>query len=298
MKLLIIGSTGLVGENLINLLEKEDLHITKICFISSKKSRNKLIYFRNKYYLVKTINDINLTNYTHACILTSSEISKQITPSLLFNNLTVIDNSSAYRNIYNLTIPDINFKKNKRIYVNPNCCIIQSIIPLFYINNIHSITKITYNTYQSCSGGGQNLLEQLYNNQITQCIPFIGEISSDNLCDEEQKMICETNKLLGKNIIVNANCVRVPTQVGHLVNIVFETKNCSINEIYEILDNKTKYINNGILPDIINDSNIYTTRLKQLDNNTFSFYTYANNLLRGASYNTFLTLKYIYKNYK
>lgn len=278
MKLLIIGATGLVGESLISLLENSALKIEKICFISSEKSRNKLIKFKDKYYFIKSINDINLANYTHACVLTSSEVSKQITPSLLFNNLVVIDNSSAYRTRHNLTVPELNFKKNKRIYVNPNCCVIQSIIPLFHIDKKYDINEIIFNTYQSCSGGGYSLLDDFHSNKIKNCIPFIGDILLNNSTDEEEKMIKETNKLLNKSIPIYSNCVRVPTENGHLVNIIFKVNNCTINDILEVLKTNTIYLKSKVIPNINSDSKIYTTRLKQLNFNTFSFYTYANNL--------------------
>lgn len=298
MNLLIIGATGLVGNNLVSLLQKDNLGIKKICFIASKKSRNKLIYFNKKYYFIKTINDINFSNYTHACLLTSSTISKQITPSLLFNHIIVIDNSSAYRNFYNLTIPEINFKKNKNIYINPNCCVIQSVIPLFYIDKSYHINKIILNTYQSCSGGGYSLLQQLENNTINYCNPIIGEILKNNNTSEEQKIVNETLKILNKNVEIFANCVRVPTKIGHLVNIIFEANNCTKENIYDILSKKTRYIDHLQNVDLQGNFHIYTTKLKQLNNNTFSFYTYANNLLRGASYNTFLILQHIQENNK
>ncbi len=296
MNLLVIGSTGLVGSNLINLLENSELEFNKICFISSLKSRNKILKFRNKFYVIKTVNDIKFSNYTHAITLTSATISKQIIPSLLYNNVVVIDNSSAYRNIYNLTIPEINFKPNKRMYINPNCCVIQSIIPLFYLNNLYNITDICYNTYQSCSGGGYGLYSSFLNKEISKCIPLIGEVILNDSAEEE-KLINETNKLLNSNIKVSANCVRVPVGIGHLVNIIFKAS-CTYEQALAVLNEYTIYKKDISNIDLNNDFNIYTTRLKCIDFNTFSFYSYANNLLRGAAYNSFLTLKYIINNNK
>lgn len=295
MKLLVIGATGLVGKNLLKLLEKNELNIEKYCFVSSMKNRNKSIIFLDKVYVIKCINDINLSDYTHACILTKSDVSKQITPSLLFNNVVVIDNSSAYRNCHSLTIPELNFKPNKRMYVNPNCCIIQSLIPLFTIEKKYEITNIFYNTYQSCSGGGKQLLDDFNNNKLLNCIPEIGFYIDDNT-DEEVKLITETKKILNKNINVFASCVRVPTAIGHLVNITFECKNSDFNSIEKILNECTIYSKKVNIKDITNDFNVYTFRLKQLTKNTYSFYSFANNLLRGSSYNSYLTLKQIISN--
>ncbi len=294
MNILIVGVTGLVGQCLLSLLDKSNIDINTITFVASSNSKNKNILFRNKTYLIKTFDEVNLKNIDIACLLTSSEVSKLYTPILLKNNIIVIDNSSAFREQYQLTIPEINFIKNKDIYINPNCCIIQSIIPLHYIKKEININKIIYNTYQSCSGGGNKLVTKLNNNEIKSCLPFIGEYCNDNTTEEE-KLIYETKKLLSNDITVFANCVRVPTFSGHLVNIILEVDNCCFDTIYKILNTNTIYDNNCCYIDMTNNYNIYTCRLKQLNTNTFSFYTYSNNLLRGSSYNTFKILESILK---
>ncbi len=296
MKLLVIGATGLVGSEVVKLLNFSNIKIDKICFIASLESRNKLIKFREKTYMLKTVNDIKFSDFTHALTLTSSEVSKQIIPSLLFNNLIVIDNSSAYRKHHYLTIPKLNFIKNKRLYINPNCCVIQSVSPLFYINKKFNIKKIIYNTYQSCSGGGYKLLSEFNDKKINDCIPFIGEYYDNSDTEEEVKLINESKKILNKNIDIFANCVRVPVGVGHLVNITITVDNSTINDIFEILNEHTIYQSKLEDISIKDNCNIYTTRLKLLENNTYSFYSYANNLLVGAAYNTFSTLNKIIEN--
>ncbi|MFI3329491.1 MAG: Asd/ArgC dimerization domain-containing protein [bacterium] len=296
MNLLIIGATGLVGKSLISLLEDSYLSFNKIEFVASIKSKNKIITLKNKDYTVKLFEEINLNDFNIACLMTSSNISKLYVPLLLEHNISIVDNSSAYREVYDLTIPEINFIKNKNIYINPNCCIIQSLIPLYYINNIHPIKKIIYNTYQSCSGGGYNIVNKFNNNELKTCIPFIGNVINLNNTTEEEKMIYETKKILNKNIEVFSNCVRVPVLYGHLVNIIIEVDNCSINSLKDILVNNSIYDITCYNKDISSDSNIYTCRLKQLNKNTYSFYTYSNNLLRGASFNTYKIIENIYNN--
>lgn len=282
MNLLIVGATGLVGINLIKLIENSNIKIKKIYFVASQKSNGKVITFRNKEYIISTFDNIDLDNIDIACLTCNTEVSKDISPKLINKNIIVIDNSSAYRNTYNLTIPEINYKKGKHFYVNPNCVVIQCLIPLFYIHKEFKIRKILYNTYQSKSGAGKDFLDSKLNN----CL-FINDL-------EEQKLIYETKKILDSNINIAANCVRVPVDTGHLVNIVIDVVS-TYDDIVAILKASTKYINNNEIKDIDNDCNIYTYNLKQIDENKFSFYTYANNLLRGSAYNTFLTLKQITK---
>ncbi len=295
MNLLVIGATGLVGKSFISLLERKkvDLNIT---FVASEKNLNNEIIYNNTAYKLKIFDDIDLTKIDVACIMTSSEVSQKYTPRLLYKNIVVIDNSSAYRKLHNITIPELNFEKNQELYVNPNCCVIQSLIPLYHLNKEFNITKIIFNTYQSCSGGGSTLLNNLYNNKMPNCIPLIGEKCKSGNTTEEEKLIYETQKILNKTINITANCVRVPIEKNHLVNIIFETKkDIDITEILSTITTHTIYNKKNTFHNLTYDENIYTYRLKKVGSNTYSFYTYANNLLRGSSYNTFLILMNVLK---
>ncbi len=280
MNLLIIGATGLVGLNLVNLISESDLEIEDICFVATS---SKIVMFRNKIYNTVTLEEVDYSKYDICCITSNSDISKKIFNKLLEYNYTIIDNSSAFRDKYKLTIPELNFEESN-VYINPNCCVIQCTIPLFYLNEKYKIKKIIYNTYQSLSGAGRSAI----NNKIDYCIPKIGEMNGNT--SEENKLINETKSILNNDICIIANCVRVPVLVGHLVNIIIEIEDCTYENIYNILNDKTIYLNDVEMPNLKNDFNVYTMRLKQINNNTFSFYTYSNNLLRGSSYNTFLTL--------
>lgn len=291
MRLLIIGATGLVGTNLIKLIENSDILVDDICFVSSSKSFNKEILFRNKKYRTTTFELVDLSKYNIACITSNALVSLKVFPILKELEYIIIDNSSAFRDSYDLTIPKVYMDLNSTIFINPNCCVIQCLIPLFYINQESIIKKIIYNTYQSLSGGGYNLLDS----KLTSCIPLIGLLSSNS--SEEIKLINETKKILKTDVEVIANCVRVPVDVGHLVNIIIEVES-NIETIRTILINNTIYLEDVIMPNLDENNNVYTTRLKQLDDKTFSFYTYANNLLRGSSFNTFETINELYKNIK
>lgn len=282
MNLLIIGASGLVGVELIKLLEISKFKIKNICFVTSKESSNKTIIFKGKNYLTNEIKDVNLEDYNIALLTATTEVSQNITPLLLNKNYIVIDNSSAFRDV-DLTIPEINFINNKKLYVNPNCCVIQCLIPLYFINKQKRIKSILFNTYQSLSGAGKG-----YSSEKTE---FIGELIDFNT-SEENKLIYETKKLLNIDIPILANCIRIPVKLGHLVNIIIEV-DVNYEELLKILKNNTIYTDNFV--DLNDDYSIYTMRLKKVDNK-FSFYTYSNNLLRGSSYNSFKILENIIAN--
>ncbi len=287
MRLLIVGATGLVGRTFLSLFENYNLNI-ELEIVASEKSLGKKIKVNKKYYKIKRFNDVDLDKIDFACIMTNENISRAVVPKLLEKHIVVIDNSSAFRNTTPLTIPEINFIPLQQLYVNPNCCIIQSLLPLYHIDKTFDIDSITYNTYQSCSGGGKHLVQNLIKKKFINCHPLIGEYTTiDDNSTEELKMIYETQKILNKKVDIVANCVRVPTNKNHLVNIVVTTKKqCTKEEITSLLNKKSTYIDTKLIPNSILDETIYCCRLKIINNNKFSFYTYANNLIRGASYNS------------
>ena len=56
-KLAIVGATGLVGRNILKILEEKNLPIFKYVLFSSNKSAGSIIHFKNKDYIVKELTD-------------------------------------------------------------------------------------------------------------------------------------------------------------------------------------------------------------------------------------------------
>ena len=311
----IIGATGLVGRSLINELEKVHIDIDNLYLFGSKKSINKKIKFKNQFY---NVNEFTKEYYDFIDIFffcSTNEISRYHIPFLLNKPCLIIDNSSEFRLIENvpLVIPELNFNivKNKKLICNPNCSTIQSVMILGIIDKFYNIRKIIYNTYQAVSGSGidgvidyyHNKRKVYYYNIKDTCIPVIGKLTKNNHTTEEEKMILETKKILKKNLIIDATCIRVPILIGHGVSVYIEVKK-KIN----IEDIKTKLssyqnivilddVNNNIYPTSINtfdNSKIYVGRFKIVNKNSLSFYICANNLLTGAASNSVnICLKYL-----
>ena len=97
IKLGIVGSTGLVGSVLLDILDKSNFDIEELRLFASEKSVGKLINFRNKKYIVETINDNSFNSLDFVLFCSSASISKKCVPLALKNNCIVIDNSSCFR---------------------------------------------------------------------------------------------------------------------------------------------------------------------------------------------------------
>lgn len=290
IKLAIVGATGVVGQKMIEVLQEENLPINEYVFFASKRSAGKTIRFGNDIYVIKELTEDSLkNNFDYALFSAGGDTSLKYAPIAAQNGCVVIDNSSAFRmdNNVPLVVPEVNpndIKWNKGIIANPNCSTIQAVCALKPLDDVFCIKRIVYSTYQAVSGAGSKGIHDLENgikyyyetNQniynedniendsyvlekfkypiFNNCLPHIDKFLENGYTKEEEKMINETRKILGKpDLPITATAVRVPVFNSHCetINIEFEL-DFDIDEIVKILKNSP-----GIIVKDEPDSEIY-----------------------------------------
>ncbi|NGX34407.1 MAG: Aspartate-semialdehyde dehydrogenase [Candidatus Anoxychlamydiales bacterium] len=329
----IVGSTGIVGKELLKLLETSNIKIKNLKLFASQKSVGKKLVFRKNNHIIQSLNLQSLKNLDFIFFAAGSKISKKYIPKLKNSKTYVIDLSSAFRNKKDipLIIPEINSKildlkttdlKKSNIIASPNCTTTIMLMALHNLHKTFKIKRIVAATYQAASGGGKKLMDQLINDTKNHLNPE--KISEDNLygfnlflhesesnekkySQEEMKMILETQKILDdKNIKITSTCVRVPVLRAHSIalNVEFEKK-FSITEIYEILE-KTKNVkifedfkkNKFITPQMASfQKEVFVSRIRQDISNpkAIDLWVCADQLLKGASLNAFQILQSLLK---
>lgn len=301
MNLAILGSTGLVGQKMLEVIEEfSDIKIENLYLFASSKSTDIYFYFNGKKIYVEELTENNLFSKKIDAVLiaTGNQLSKKYSPMLVKRGIFVIDNSSAFRLEDNvpLIIPEINLDviNNSKLIANPNCSTIQLVMAIYPIYKNIGIKSIFCATYQSVGGAGKKAVKD-YEDQIKQLsenkelianyfnFPIVGnliphiDIFFDNgkykgFTKEEVKIVEETKKILDdKEIFINNIAVRVPVKVGHSEAIFFETKNeTSVEEIEGLLTNfkGLKVLNdtkNALypMPYYLEDTNeVYVGRIK------------------------------------
>lgn len=219
--LAIVGATGAVGIEAIDILNNSNIYFDELKLFASKSSVGKKIIVKNKEYIIEEINENSFDNIDYAILAVSSELSKQyISESQKRNSKCVfIDNSSAFRMDPSvpLIIPEINFDSyvNQKIIANPNCSTIIMLMVLAPLHKYNNITQIDVSTYQAASGAGLEAMNELQNqaksfsNGTSMDIKVFGKqylfnaFSHNSNIDmqtkfneEEIKMINETKKIL------------------------------------------------------------------------------------------------------
>ncbi len=325
MKLAIIGATGMVGREMLEVLSERRIPVTELIPVASENSCGKKLSFDNKQYNIISLNDLLSKNIDLALFSAGSDVSKEWAPKLVEKGVKVVDNSSFWRmnNKYKLIVPEINgheLSADDMIIANPNCSTIQLVMALAPLHKKFIVKRVVVSTYQAVSGTGKKAIEQLNNEQqnitgemvypfqiFQNALPQCDVFTSNGYTKEEMKLTNETKKILGKNIDVVATAVRIPVFRGHSesVNITFETK-FNLDEIRDelhkmdgikILDSLEK----NQYPMAINvhkKDEVFVGRIRRdfTKENSLNMWIVADNLRKGAATNTVQIGEYLINN--
>ena len=315
MKLAIVGVTGLVGQELLKILEERNFQFDDLLPVASGKNVGKEIEFKGKKYPIKSIQEVCDLAADVAIFSAGGGVSLEWAPKYAEKGTIVIDNSSAWRMdpTKKLIVPEINgheLKIDDRIIANPNCSTIQMVMVLAPLHVKYKLKRIVVSTYQSVTGTGKDAVEQLMNerkgidgNKVYphridfNALPHIDVFLDNGYTKEEMKMVNETRKILGDNTIgVTATTVRIPTIGGHseAVNAEFYS-DFDLGEVIEILSNSPGVVvqddvKKNIYPMPIHShgkDEVFVGRIRRDESqpNTLNLWVVADNLRKGAATN-------------
>ena len=322
MKLAIVGATGLVGKEILKVIQERRFFYSELILVASKKSKGKEIIVNNKKHIVITIDELIEQNPELVLLSAGSTLSKEWAPKLAEIGCKVVDNSSFWRmcSKHKLIIPEINgnqINNTDLIIANPNCSTIQLLAALYPLHKAYNIKRMVVSTYQSVTGTGKKAVDQLNNEEqgiagemtyphpiYRNALPHIDSFESNGYTKEEMKIINETHKILDPNILVTATAVRIPIEGGHCesVNVSF-SKDFLIEDILKILEDTPGVIveddiDNNIYPMPIKTKGkdeIFVGRVRRDFSNpqTLNLWIVADNLRKGAATNTVQIAEYL-----
>ena len=316
----VVGATGAVGEEMLNILEEKDFPINKLKLFATEKSKGKKIMFKDEEFIVDTIKPGSFEDIDIALFSISSSASKNIAPKAADEGAIVIDNSNAFRMDDNvpLVVPEINpdeIFNNQGIIANPNCSTIQMVLALKPIYEEAGIEQIIVSTYQAVSGTGRDAINELtqqtenlmknkdiksevYPHQIAfNALPHIDIFFDNGYTKEEMKMVREPRKIFDDpELKISATAVRIPVYYGHAeaINLVPE-KNISIEKLKDLLASTegVKIVDNpdkneyplSIMSE--NDDSVMVGRIRKdlVNEKGINMWVVANNLRKGAALN-------------
>ena len=318
----VVGATGNVGTEMLNILDECDLKIEKVYAIATRRSLGRIVSYGDRELKCHDIEQFDFGQVDICLMSAGGKASKKWSPFIANKGAVVIDNSSTWRMDPDvpLVVPEVNADavmgyKKKGIIANPNCSTIQMVVALKPLHDKATIKRVVVSTYQSVSGGGKAAMDELWiqtkgiyvNDDPTpkvfpkqiafNVIPQIDVFMDGGDTKEEWKMKAETMKILGSKIKVTATCVRVPTFIGHgeAVNVEFENEMSAdaarkiLRESPGVMVYDKPHEEGGYITPIESAGEFatYVSRIRDdsTQDNTINMWVVADNLRKGAALN-------------
>ena len=251
MKIAIVGASGAVGQEFIDVLNASSMPVDELRLFGSERSAGRKFQFRGSEtqpVRVLGANPGDFDGIDFAFVSAGGDVSKQFASEITKFGAIMIDNSSAFRMDEDvpLVVPEVNgadaLNAPRNIIANPNCTTIQMVVALKPINDLSPIRRVHVATYQAASGAGASGMAELRHQtrqfvageEVTNSkfvsqlamnlIPHIDTFTDNGYTREEMKMHNETKKIMhAPGLDVSATCVRVPVERAHSEAIWVET---------------------------------------------------------------------------
>jgi aspartate-semialdehyde dehydrogenase len=324
LKVAVVGATGVVGREMLRVLEARQFPVGELIPVSSPRSAGTKIEFRGSLHEVRTIAPEVFQRVDVALFSAGGGTSKEWAPIAAKHGAIVIDNSSAWRRDPEcpLVVPEVNAAaaKNppKGIIANPNCSTIQMVVALKPLHDAAKLRRIVVSTYQAISGKGHEAVSafERQREQLAQGLPLDpadrklleGQLAGNVLMhwsrdvesgyqEEELKMVFETKKIFGdESIRVSPTCVRVPVITGHAESVTVECERPLTGAEARALLEKAEGVvvvddfANGIYPtslDSVGKDPVFVGRIREDVGNPggIQMWVVADNLRKGAATN-------------
>jgi aspartate-semialdehyde dehydrogenase len=249
VRVAILGATGAVGTELLELLETRNFPVEQLKLLASPRSAGKTLTFAGKSLTVEAVNENSFKDVDLVLASAGGASSKAWAKTIVASGAVMIDNSSAFRmdDSVPLVVPEINpeaAEQHQGIIANPNCTTILLGVAVYPLHQIQPIRRMVISTYQSASGAGAMAMEEVKHQAKAilagepakaeilpyplafNLFPHNSPLTDSGYCEEELKMINETRKIFNDSTIrVTATCVRVPVLRAHseAVNLEFDS---------------------------------------------------------------------------
>ena len=331
MKVAIVGVSGAVGQEFLQILESNNFPIDELVLFGSSRSAGRVYNFRGKQITVKELNhNDDFKGIDIAFVSAGGGTSVEFAPTITKHGTVMIDNSSAFRmdNDVPLVVPEVNpedaLNRPRGIIANPNCTTIQMVVALKPIEKLSHIKRVHVSTYQAASGAGASAmaeLEKQYEQLLKgeeptvnkfayqlayNLIPQVDVFAENGYTKEELKMYFETRKIMHSDIEVSATCVRVPVLRAHSEATWVETeKPVTLEQAREAFSNAegVVLVDNPANKEypmplfVAGKDPVYVGRIrKDLTNpNGLTFWSVSDQIKKGAALNAVQIAEYLIK---
>ena len=329
----IVGATGAVGEAVVELLDKSLLPVKQLYLLASERTAGTTLRFRSKPIMVNVLEEFDFSKVHMAIFVATDEVSLEYVPKAQAANCLVIDNSQAFANTAPLIIPSVNGHKlseldQQSLIVNPDSSVIMLWTVLKPIYDAVGIQRINVTAYDSVSRHGKRAIHELaaqtasllngqgaktgvYPQQISfNVLPNVGKVSDNGHSEAEMRLLEQTHSIIGdKQLQLNATCVQVPVFYADSMAVNVETGDpIDAAAVRNLLEKHNEII---VLDDLegqdfatpvttaAGKNEIFVSRIRDdmSHNRGINLWLVADNVRKGAAFNTILIAEELKKSY-
>lgn len=319
VRIAVVGATGAVGQTILQLLGSRDFPAGEIVPFASERSAGRKLGGRT----VRVLSEDAIEGFDLALFSAGGSISGEWAPRFAAHGAVVVDNSSAWR--MNPDVPLVVAEVNPEalddhagIVANPNCTVMQALVPLKAIHDAAHLERVILSSYQSVSGTGLAAVNELkaqarafladetppppsvYPHPIAfNVVPQVESFKDgDDYTTEERKVIGEARKILSMpELRITATCARVPVVNCHSEALNVETRDDLSPDDCRALLGRTPGVvvrddpGAGVYPlarEASGQDDVFVGRIRRDDSNprTLNLWVVGDNLRKGAATNT------------
>jgi aspartate-semialdehyde dehydrogenase len=316
----IVGATGAVGAELVQLLEQREFPLRGLKLLASFKSAGKAFKFKGEEIPVETLSKDSFRSVDIAFFSAGAGISREFAPDAVSAGAVVIDNSSAFRMEQDvpLVVPEINptdIEKHRGIIANPNCTTIIALMALFPLHKVFRLTRVIASSYQAVSGAGAKAIRELslqskafFSGELVEAevfphsiafnvLPQVDVFLDNGYTKEEVKFVNESRKIMHHPTLrASITCVRVPVFRAHSVAMNAEFREpVSVEQARDVLakfqgldlvdDPGSKKYPMPLMVAGKNNCQVGRIRADSALDNGLAFWVCGDQLLKGAALN-------------
>jgi aspartate-semialdehyde dehydrogenase len=257
----LVGATGLVGTEMLRILEERAFPVDELRVFASPRSEGRKLGFAGREVACQVLRDGCFDGLDLVVFDVDDPLSLEWAPEAAAAGATVIDKSAAFRMDPDvpLVISEVNpadvHDAPKGIISCPNCTTMVLLTALAPLHRAAGIRRMVIASYQAVSGAGQPGMHELAEQWVKgsgheealrraaatpgtiepgevwskpiagNVIPLAGSVKDAGYTSEEWKLVRESRKILhAPELRATATCVRVPVYVGHSLaaNVEFD----------------------------------------------------------------------------
>ncbi len=244
----VVGATGVVGREILALLEERAFPAATVRVFASSRSARERLEFGGREVVVETLADGCFVGVDLAFFAAGAAVATRHAPEAVAAGAVVVDTSGAFAGdpTVPLVVPEIDaasLARHAGVVASPTSGTVQLALTLLPLAEAAGLRRVFVSTYQSASGAGRRAMDELREQTVAllsfreptieafprrlafDCVPAVGQVMPEGDTRDERRLVAETRRVLAlPDLAVGATCVQVPVFVGDAMAVHVETE--------------------------------------------------------------------------